>query len=255
MDVIPAIDLLDGQCVRLNQGNYNKVTNFNSDPLSQALLWQQKGAKLIHIVDLNAAKTGKPENDSTIRKIRESINIPIQIGGGVRTFERAQELLEIGIDKVILGTVAIENPSLIDQLANLYPQKIIIGIDAKSGKVATRGWITQSEILATDLVKQFTNKNIAAIITTDIATDGTLRGPNIKALKEISSLARIPVIASGGIGSIADLLSLISLEQYGVTGIIIGRALYDGAIELEEAIRAISQPRIQDPPTNSNYFV
>ena len=254
MDVIPAIDLLGGNCVRLNQGDYGKVTQFSSNPKQQALSWQEQGAQRLHLVDLDGAKTGKPVNDNSIKEITRALNIPVQIGGGVRCFKRAEELLNIGVDKVILGTLAIENPNLVNDLAEKYPKRIILGIDAKDGKVATRGWITYSEKLAIDLARDFSNINIDSIISTDINTDGTLDGPNIESLREIASASNIPVIASGGVGSIADLLSLIPLEEYGVKGVIIGRALYDGKIKLEEAIKSLSKERLQDPLINNDFL-
>ena len=252
MDIIPAIDLLEGNCVRLNQGDYSKVTEFNTDPVSQALKWQGQGATRLHLVDLDGAKTGNPVNDSSIRSITNSLNIPIQIGGGIRTYERAKELLDYGIDRVILGTIAIENPRLVEKLVNKFPGKVVIGIDAKEGKVATRGWLKQSELKATELARDLSKPDIAAIISTDISTDGTLKGPNIEFLREVASVSSAPIIASGGIGSISDLLSLIALEQYGVNAVIVGRALYDGTIDLKEAIKAIGEPRYQDPSTNLN---
>tara|TARA_Y100001968_G_scaffold76276_1_gene67743 strand:- start:2681 stop:3475 length:795 start_codon:yes stop_codon:yes gene_type:complete len=246
MEIIPAIDLLGGNCVRLNQGNYNKITKFNSDPVSQALTWQEQGAKRLHLVDLDGAKTGKPINNDAILAITNALDIPIQIGGGIRTLERAKELFDYGIERVILGTIAIEDPKLVKMLIEQYPNKVILGIDAKEGKVATRGWIKQSDIKATDLVKNFASSKLAAIISTDIATDGTLKGPNLSALRQIAESTNLPVIASGGIGSIADLLSLTALEESGVTGVIVGRALYDKNFDLNEAIRSIAKPRIQD---------
>ena len=255
MEIIPAIDLLGGNCVRLNQGDYGKVTQFNSDPVNQAISWQQKGAKRLHLVDLDGAKTGKPINDKSIKEITRVLKIPIQIGGGIRTTRRAEELLGIGIDKVILGTTAIENPGMVHDLANKYPGRIIVGLDAKNGKLATRGWINESEKLAIEAAIEFSNSNIAGIISTDISTDGTLKGPNIIALREIALVSKVPLIASGGIGSIADLLSLIPLSEYGVTGVIVGRALYDGKIQLEEALKVVSNRTNQDPLTNTNYIV
>ena len=254
MEIIPAIDLLQGNCVRLNQGDYNKVTQFNPDPVSQALTWQEKGAKRLHLVDLDGAKTGEPINNEAIKAITKSLTIPIQIGGGVRTKDRAKELLDYGIDKVILGTIAIEAPELVNEIVSNHPNKIIIGLDSKEGKVATRGWLKQSEVKANEIAREFSNLNIASIICTDITTDGTLKGPNLKALKEIAKVSKIPIIASGGVGSIADLLSLIPLESYGVKGVIVGRALYDGTIDLEEAINSISTPRMQDPPKEGTFL-
>ncbi len=254
MEIIPAIDLLGGVCVRLKKGDYNKVTQFNSDPVSQALLWQKKGAKRLHLVDLDGAKNGKPINNDAIQAIAKVLDIPIQIGGGIRTIERVEELFGYGIDRVILGTIAIEKPQIVKELASIYPEKIVVGIDAKKGKVATRGWLKQSEIKATDLVKDFSELTLAAVISTDIDTDGTLEGPNLNTLKEISMASKVPVIASGGVGSIADLLSLLPLESIGIVGVIIGRALYDGTIDLEEAIRSMSSPLIQDISTENKYI-
>tara|TARA_Y100001968_G_scaffold69693_1_gene60829 strand:+ start:9350 stop:10117 length:768 start_codon:yes stop_codon:yes gene_type:complete len=254
MQIIPAIDLLDGMCVRLNQGNYNMVTQFNSDPVEQAIKWQSNGAKRIHIVDLDAAKTGKPINDKKIKQITKAIDIPIQIGGGIRGEERVEELLSYGIERVILGTIAIEKPNLVKDLTNKFPGRIIVGIDAKAGKVATRGWMTQSQTNANDLARSLSSLNLAAIISTDISTDGTLKGPNLNALKEIAIQTQIPIIASGGVGSISDLLALTSLESYGIIGVIVGRALYDGTIDLQEAIKALEKPRIEDVPLVKDYL-
>ncbi len=254
MELIPAIDLLGGNCVRLKQGDYNKVTQFSQDPVAQALSWQEQGAKRLHLVDLDGAKTGSPLNDSSIRAITSALEIPIQLGGGVRTIERAEELLRYGLDKVIVGTIAIEKPDLVKELAKNHPHKIIVGIDAKDGKVATRGWIKQSNISAIDLAKSYSESSIAAIVSTDIATDGTLTGPNVDAIRDIANESEVPVIASGGIGSISDLLSLLPLEANGVSGVIVGRALYDGAVDLKEAIRAIGNDQIQDPPTGKTFF-
>ncbi len=251
MEIIPAIDLLDGTCVRLNQGNYEKVTEFNTDPVAQALDWQSQGAKCLHLVDLDGAKTGKPVNDTIIQKIKEAIDIPIQLGGGIRTLKRAEDLLNYGLDRIILGTIAIEEPGIVKDLACQNPNQIVVGIDAKNGKVATRGWLTQSNIEATELAKEFEGAGIAAIISTDIETDGTLNGPNLKALREISKSTSIPVIASGGVGCIADLISLLTLEQYGVKGVIVGRALYDGEIDLGEASKAIMTKPNPEPPEST----
>ena len=253
MEIIPAIDLLDGACVRLHQGDYEQVTRFSDDPVAQALSWQNQGATRLHLVDLDGAKRGEPVNDAAIRAITAALDIPVQLGGGVRSVERAQDLLSCGLDRVILGTVAIEQPELVSQLAQRHPNQIVVGIDAKEGKVATRGWIEQSDVLATDLARRFSDAGIAAIITTDIATDGTLAGPNLTALREMAEASSVPVIASGGIGCMGDLLSLLPLEPLGVTGVIVGRALYDGRVELAEAIQAIGAERLQDPTMiNSN---
>ena len=246
MEIIPAIDLLDGACVRLHQGDYDQVTRFSEDPVAQALSWQSQGATRLHLVDLDGAKRGEPINDAAVRAITASLDIPVQLGGGVRSLERAEELIACGLDRVILGTVAIEQPALVEELAQSHPGRIVVGIDANDGRVATRGWIEQSDVQATDLAKQFSAAGIAAIITTDIATDGTLAGPNLEALRTIAQCSAVPVIASGGIGCMADLLSLLPLEPLGIAGVIIGRALYDGRVDLAEAIAALGEARLQD---------
>ena len=255
MEIIPAIDLLNGKCVRLNQGNYNQVTKFNSDPVKQAQLWESLGAKRLHRVDLDGAKTGEPINDLTIKEIKKSITIPIQLGGGIRSIDRAKELFGIGIDRIILVTIAIENQELVKDLSKEYPKRIAVGIDAKEGMVATRGWLKKSKITSLELAKQLNDLELAAIISTDIATDGTLKGPNVRALREIAEISINPVIASGGIGSIADLISLADLENEGIKAIIVGRALYDGSIDLKEAQLALKNLIIQDSFNNKDNFV
>jgi len=255
MEIIPAIDLLKGKCVRLNQGNYNEVTKFNSDPVKQAQTWENQGAQRLHLVDLDGAKTGEPINDLIIKEIKKSITIPIQLGGGIRSIDRAKELFGIGIDRIILGTIAIENFELVKDLSKEYPKRVAVGIDAKEGMVATRGWLKQSEISSLELTKQLNDLELAAIISTDISTDGTLEGPNVKALREIAEISINPVIASGGIGSIADLISLSDFENEGIQGIIVGRALYDGSIDLKEAILTLKNLLIQDSFNNKDKFV
>lgn len=251
MQVIPAIDLLDGQCVRLHQGDYDQVTRFHADPLAQALDWQRQGAQRLHLVDLDGARLGSPVNESHVVAITRALDIPVQLGGGVRTVERAEALLALGLDRVILGTVAIEQPELVADLASSHPGRIVVGIDAKDGRVATRGWIEQSSVEATELARRFRGSGIAAIISTDIATDGTLAGPNLEALRAMAEASDCPVIASGGVGCLADLLSLLSLAPLGVEGVIVGRALYDGTVDLPEALAAIAEGRLQDPPTQA----
>ena len=247
MQIIPAIDLLDGNCVRLHQGDYDQVTRFSDAPVAQALAWQQQGAQRLHLVDLDGAKSGQAVNDAAVKAITAALSIPVQLGGGVRTVERVEELLRCGLDRVILGTIALEQPELVDQLAATYPDNIVVGIDAKNGKVATRGWIEESSTDATALAQRFSTSGIAAIISTDIATDGTLAGPNLEALRAMVEASAVPVIASGGIGNLEHLLSLLALAPLGVEGVIVGRALYDGRVDLAEAIQAIGDGRLQDP--------
>ena len=248
MQVIPAIDLLDGQCVRLHQGDYDQVTRFSDDPVAQALSWQEQGAERLHLVDLDGARTGEPVNDTAIKAITAALQIPVQLGGGVRTAERAEELLACGLDRVILGTVALEQPALVEQLAARHPQRIVVGIDAKNGKVATRGWLEESSTEATALARRFSSSPLAALICTDIATDGTLAGPNLSFLRAMAEASSVPVIASGGIGNLEHLLALLPLAAAGVEGVIVGRALYDGRVQLAEALQAIGNGRLQDAP-------
>lgn len=249
MQIIPAIDLLGGNCVRLHQGDYDQVTRFSDDPVSQAKSWQEQGAQRLHLVDLDGARSGEPVNDEVIRAVTAALSIPVQLGGGIRSAERAEELLSCGLERVILGTVALEQPELVVELAGRHPSRIIVGIDALHGKVATRGWLDNSDTEATTLAARFSESAIAAIISTDISTDGTLAGPNLDALREMANASSVPVIASGGVGCMADLLALLALEPLGVEGVIVGRALYDGRVDLREALMALGNGRIQDPST------
>ncbi len=251
MQIIPAIDLLDGHCVRLHQGNYDQVTHFGDDPVAQALEWQRQGAERLHLVDLDGARSGEPVNDTVVRAITAALTIPVQLGGGVRSAGRTEELLTCGLDRVILGTVAIERPELVRQLAARHPGRIVVGIDARQGMVATHGWLEESSVEATALAASFEGSGVAAIVSTDIATDGTLAGPNLVALRAMADASSIPVIASGGVGSITDLLALLALEPFGVEGVIVGRALYDGSVELGEALQSVGSGRLQDPVTPS----
>ena len=250
MQIIPAIDLLGGSCVRLHQGDYDKVTRFNDDPVAQAMRWQEQGAERLHLVDLDGARSGEPANDSVIRAITSALTIPVQLGGGVRTAERAETLLACGLDRVILGTVALEQPQLVMDLAERHPERVVVGIDARHGKVATKGWLEDSNTEAIALAARFSTSAIAAIISTDISTDGTLEGPNLQALREMAEASSVPVIASGGVGCMADLLALLTLEPLGVEAVIVGRALYDGRIDLGEALRALASGRLQDHPSD-----
>jgi phosphoribosylformimino-5-aminoimidazole carboxamide ribotide isomerase len=247
MEVIPAIDLLEGRCVRLNQGDYDQVTRFNEDPVAQALEWERRGARRLHLVDLDGARSGRPVNDAVIQAVSEALTIPVQLGGGIRGEARAEELLARGVDRVILGTVAIEHPEVVRSLARRHPGRIIVGIDARDGRVATRGWLQDSGMEAAELAARYSDSGVAALITTDIRTDGTLQGPNIAFLRAMAAATTIPLIASGGVGSITDLLTLLCLEPLGVEGVIVGRALYDGSVDLAEALQAVGPERWQDP--------
>ncbi len=246
MELIPAIDLLKGHCVRLFQGDYDKVTEFSKEPVEQALIWEKLGAKRIHLVDLDGAKDGNGTNHETILSIAKALSIPVQVGGGIRDSKTAIKLLEAGIEKIILGTVAIENPTLVKDLSYDFPSRILVGIDAKDGYVATRGWLNKSDVKATELIKSLSSYSIAGIIYTDISKDGTLDGPNLTQLRSISIASEVPIIASGGIGSVEDLLALSSLEPLGIKSVIIGRALYDKAIDLKEAIKTLQNINLED---------
>ena len=246
MDVIPAIDLLEGQCVRLYQGDYDQSEVFSTDPVSMAQHWAGMGASWLHVVDLDGAKTGEPVNLPTIAKIVQALDIPVQVGGGLRTRDRVAELLNIGVKRAILGTIAIEKPDLVKELCQEFPGQIVVGIDAREGKVATRGWKETSTVDAIPLGKEMAAAGACAIVYTDIARDGTLSGPNIPQLKDMAEALDIPVIASGGVSSITDLLNLTTLEPLGVSGAIVGKAIYTDNIDLKEAIKAVGAGRIQD---------
>ena len=254
MKLIPAIDLMNGKCVRLLKGDFNISKQFSINPSAQAKSWEEQGAGALHIVDLDAARTGKAINDKFIISIRESINIPIQVGGGIRSEERIKQLFSYGIDKVIMGTSAIEDRKLVKEVTSKYPERIIIGIDAKAGKVSTRGWIKQSDILAVDLIKDLSKFNISSFIITDIETDGTLNGPNEDFIREILNNTIHPVIASGGIGSISDLLALTKYESLGLVGVIVGKALYENKFTIAEGKSVLSSERINDISNGKNYF-
>ncbi|MGM3308501.1 1-(5-phosphoribosyl)-5-[(5-phosphoribosylamino)methylideneamino]imidazole-4-carboxamide isomerase [Anabaena sp. WFMT] len=253
MQVIPAIDLLEGRCVRLYKGDYERSQVFSENPVEVAKLWEEQGATRLHLVDLDGAKAGKIVNLAAIEAITNAVSIPIEVGGGLRDRSSVQQLFNLGVNWAILGTVAVEQPQLVQQLCQEFPQQIIVGIDARNGLVATRGWLETSEVLATQLATQMQELGAAAIIYTDINRDGTLEGPNLDALRELAGAISIPVIASGGVSSITDLLSLLALEPQGVTGVIVGKALYTEDIILTEALRAIGPGRIQDIPPNLDF--
>jgi phosphoribosylformimino-5-aminoimidazole carboxamide ribotide isomerase len=246
MDVIPAIDILDGRCVRLYQGDYQKSEVFGEDPVEVAQRWYDQGAKYLHVVDLDGAKEGKPKNLKVIEVIARSIPMRVQMGGGLRDRESIVSVLNTGVSRVILGTAAVESSQLVADICAEFPEQIMIGIDARNGKVATRGWLTNSDVTAVDLARRMTSVGIAGIIYTDIHRDGTMQGPNIEALRQLAENVDVPVIASGGVSSITDLLNLVSLESVGVKGAIVGKAIYTGDIQLKEAIRAVGNGRWQD---------
>ena len=254
MKLIPAIDLIQGKCVRLVKGDFSKSKEFKNIPNIQAKIWEQEGAALLHVVDLDAARTGTYSNDESIKSIANEVGIPIQIGGGIRSLERIEQLFSYGIDKVIMGTSAIEDKKLVKNLCNKFPNRIIIGIDAYEGKVSTRGWLKQSNIYASELIKEFSELEISNFIITDISTDGTLNGPNEEFIENILKISDKPIIASGGIGSLTDLLSLIKFENEGLEGVIVGKALYENKFTIKEAQDVLSSKRLGDFLNNNDTY-
>ncbi len=236
MIVIPAIDLKEGRCVRLEQGLMERDTVFNDNPAAQALEWQRQGAELLHIVDLDGAFAGEPKNRAAIAAIVGALSIPTQLGGGIRDLATVEAYLSLGVGRVILGTAAQRNPELVKEACLKFPGRIVVGIDAKNGMVAVQGWAEVTGITAVDLAKKFEGYGVAAIIYTDIARDGMLQGPNLEATKALAEAISIPVIASGGVSTLADITNLMAIEDSGVTGVITGKAVYTGAIKLAEAI-------------------
>ena len=237
MILYPAIDLKDGQAVRLYKGEMDQATVFHDHPAAQALAFDQAGCEWIHLVDLNGAFAGAPVNGDAVKEILDSVSVPCQLGGGIRDMATIAAWVNRGLSRVILGTVAVENPTLVREAARAFPGKIAVGLDAREGRVATRGWATETDIVVTDLAKQFEDDGIVAIIYTDINRDGAMEGPNIAATEALARAVGIPIIASGGVSSIQD---LHDLKATGVIfGAISGRALYDGTIDLADALAAL----------------
>lgn len=236
MIVIPAIDLKDGKCVRLEQGLMDKDTVFNDNPGAQARAWQEQGAELLHIVDLDGAFAGEPKNRGAIEDIIKSITIPAQLGGGIRDIATIEAYLSLGLSRVIIGTAAQRNPELVLEACARFPGRIVVGIDAKDGMVAVQGWAEVTDITAVELARKFEDCGVAAIIYTDISRDGMLQGPNLEATRTLAEAVSIPIIASGGVSSLKDIENLMAIEAAGITGVITGKAVYTGAISLNEAI-------------------
>jgi phosphoribosylformimino-5-aminoimidazole carboxamide ribotide isomerase len=236
MEIIPAIDLRNGKCVRLFQGDYDKETIFSEDPVSVALRWQSEGARRLHIVDLDGAAQGEQVNLETIEDIIAAIDIPIEVGGGIRSIETIEQLFAAGVERAILGTVAVEQPDLVKEACQKFSDRIIISIDAKDRLVATRGWLQESTVTASELAGKMIELGVTRFIYTDISRDGTLTSPNFEAISELLSQIDVPVIAAGGISSVHDLTRLAEL---GVEGAIVGKAIYTGDVKLSEAFKAI----------------
>jgi phosphoribosylformimino-5-aminoimidazole carboxamide ribotide isomerase len=236
MILFPAIDLKDGACVRLLQGRMDRATLYNADPAAQARAFEAAGSRWLHLVDLNGAIEGRPVNEAAVRAILAAIRIPVQLGGGIRDLATIEAWLAAGVARVILGTAALRDPALVREACRKFPGCVLVGIDARGGKVAVEGWVETSETDAKSLALAFEDAGLAAIVYTDIERDGALEGPNIAATATLARAITTPVIASGGIGSLADLKALKPLEAEGVVGAICGRALYDGRIALEAAL-------------------
>ena len=241
MILFPAIDLKDGQCVRLLQGDMEEATVFSNNPAEQAKEFESQGAQYLHVVDLNGAFDGRPVNMDAVEAIIEAVNIPIQLGGGIRNMEMIETWLEAGISRVILGTVAVKDPELVIKACKKFPGKIAVGIDARDGMVAVEGWAEVSEIPTLDLALKFEDAGVACIIYTDISRDGLMEGPDFEGTKALAEKISTPIIASGGVSSLDDLKALKKLETCGVMGIISGRAIYDGNIDLKEAFKALGE--------------
>ena len=238
MILYPAIDLKDGQCVRLLRGDMAQATVFGHDPAAQAAKFQAAGCEWLHLVDLNGAFAGAPVNAAAVEAILARVTVPCQLGGGIRDMATIEAWLERGLARVILGTVAVENPALVRQAARAFPDRVAVGIDARQGLVATKGWATATDVQAADLARRFEDAGVAALIYTDIDRDGAMLGPNIDATAALARAVTIPVIASGGVSSLADLAALRATGV--IAGAISGRALYDGTIDLATALRTLA---------------
>jgi phosphoribosylformimino-5-aminoimidazole carboxamide ribotide isomerase len=239
MILYPAIDLKDGRAVRLVHGDMAQVTVFNDDPAAQAMEFVEAGCEWLHLVDLNGAFAGEPVNAAPVEEILRRTKVPAQLGGGIRDMATIERWITRGLQRVILGTVAVENPALVREAAREFPGHVAVGIDARNGRVATKGWAEETDVMVTDLAKSFEDAGVAAIIYTDILRDGAMKGPNVEATAALANAVSIPVIASGGVSSLAD---LIALRDCGapLNGAISGRALYDGAIDLTAALKALT---------------
>lgn len=237
MLILPAIDIRGGQCVRLRQGDFQQETVFGADPAAMARRWVQDGARFLHLVDLDGAKEGRPVNGPSVQEIVKTAGVPCQLGGGIRSEADISQALSWGVVRVVIGTRALDDPGWVERMSERFPDKIVLGIDARRGKVATEGWLKTSEQSALELARRFIGWPLAALVYTDISRDGMLEGPNLDALAEMAAAVPISVIASGGVSSADDVRRLAGL---GLAGCIIGRALYEGRIDLKQIIHMVS---------------
>jgi phosphoribosylformimino-5-aminoimidazole carboxamide ribotide isomerase len=239
-ELIPAIDLLEGKAVRLSQGRYDEATIYDSDPAKVAARFAMAGVRRLHVVDLEGAKHGRPIQGIVIKRILDVVgSVPVQLGGGLRTLEGVDTALGWGLDRVILGTAALRDPNLVKKAAGKYPGRVVVGIDAREGRVAVEGWLEASETTAVDLARRFEDAGVAAIVYTDIARDGMLTGPNIDATAALAASIGIPVIVSGGVATNEDVIEAARFRDKGICGVIVGRAIYTGGVDLEAALRQV----------------
>jgi phosphoribosylformimino-5-aminoimidazole carboxamide ribotide isomerase len=236
MILFPAIDLKGGQCVRLRKGDMNQSTVFNDNPGAQAKAFVDAGAEWIHVVDLNGAFAGKPVNEAAVKSILSHAQVPVQLGGGIRDISTLEAWFSIGLSRAILGTAAVKNPQFVKEACKKFPGKIAVGIDARGGMVATEGWADVSDVSVVDLARQFVDAGVAAIVHTDIDRDGMMGGPNIQASADLARAVPIPVIVSGGVSSLDDIKAVKAHEKSGLCGVITGRAIYDGRLDIKAAI-------------------
>lgn len=246
VQIIPAVDIRDGKCVRLVHGELDREIVYGHDPVAAARRWEAAGAARLHVVDLDGAFGGEMKNAPVIAEIVQTVKIPVQVGGGIRTVATAENLLKLGVSRVILGTVAVTEPEIVATLCRRYPGRIIVGIDARDGRVAIRGWVQEAELSAVELAQKMARLGVEEIIYTDIKRDGTLEGLNLQALQEIAAATDVKIIASGGVSSLDDIRALLPLQSLGVSGVIVGQALYTGRLRLQEALALISPESLQE---------
>jgi len=239
-ELIPAIDLKGGHCVRLKQGRMDDATDYGDNPAEMAAYWQSLGAKRLHVVDLDGAFAGKPANQDAIRAICEVMDIPVQLGGGLRDLSMIEGMLKLGVDRVILGSIAIADPKIVKEACAAFPNQVCVGIDAKAGMVAVHGWDDVTDVKAVDLAKQFEDDGVAAIIYTDIARDGMLSGPNIEETVNLAKAVSIPVIVSGGVAKMSDVSDCAAHVNDGICGAITGRAIYEKTIDFEQTMKLLA---------------
>ncbi len=243
MILFPAIDLKDGRCVRLQRGEMQSATVFNDDPAAQARAFAEAGFRWLHCVDLNGAFEGQSVNAAAVKAIRAAIDLPIQLGGGIRDMKAVEAWLAAGITRVILGTVALTNPALVKEAAHAFPGRIVVGADAKGGRIATQGWSETSELTPAELMERFVDVGVAAVLYTDVDRDGLLKGVNVPSTAQLARSINIPVIASGGVSGMSDIEALVAANEPNIEGVVIGRALYDGRIPAQDALKLANSVR------------